>query len=85
MMISEINTGSEIIVLPSDLIPGSSWIHLPVTMGYDRYPEKLVDEKRKLLDSVVEKKAKLFFTHDSKHAFGLVDIDEKGKYIFEPA
>src|SRR5690606_3614632 len=27
------------IVFCSDLIPGRPWVHLPVTMGYDRYPE----------------------------------------------
>ena len=28
-----------------DLIPGTPWVHLPITMGYDRYPELLIDEK----------------------------------------
>ena len=28
-----------------DLVPGVPWVHLPITMGYDRYPELLIDEK----------------------------------------
>ena len=32
-------------VLAADLIPGRPWVHLPITMGYDRYPELLIDEK----------------------------------------
>jgi hypothetical protein len=31
------------------LIPGRPWVHLPITMGYDRYPERLIDEKRKFM------------------------------------
>jgi len=35
----------------ADLIPGVPWLHLPITMGYDRFPEQLVDEKRAVLES----------------------------------
>jgi hypothetical protein len=28
-------------------------VHLPITMGYDRYPELLIDEKKSLLDRIV--------------------------------
>jgi glyoxylase-like metal-dependent hydrolase (beta-lactamase superfamily II) len=52
------------IIFVSDLIPGSQWVNLPVTMGYDRAPELLVDEKRALLDYAFEKNAYLFYTHD---------------------
>ncbi len=37
----------------SDLIPGRPWVHLPVTMGYDRYPELLIDEKRRFLEDKI--------------------------------
>src|SRR3982750_2035351 len=30
--------------------PGAAWVHLPITMGYDRYPELLIDEKKALLE-----------------------------------
>jgi glyoxylase-like metal-dependent hydrolase (beta-lactamase superfamily II) len=48
----------------SDLIPGRPWVHLPVTMGYDRYPELLIDEKRRFLEDKISRGIRLFFTHD---------------------
>jgi glyoxylase-like metal-dependent hydrolase (beta-lactamase superfamily II) len=52
------------IVFCSDLIPGRPWVHLPVTMGYDRYPEALIDEKRRFLEDKIARGVRLFFTHD---------------------
>jgi glyoxylase-like metal-dependent hydrolase (beta-lactamase superfamily II) len=51
-------------VFCSDLIPGRPWVHLPVTMGYDRYPERLIDEKRRFLTDKIARGVRLFFTHD---------------------
>ena len=31
-----------LIIFASDLIPGTAWVHLPVTMGYDRSPELFI-------------------------------------------
>ena len=39
-------------------------MHLPVTMGYDRYPERLIDEKRRFLTDKIARGVRLFFTHD---------------------
>ena len=33
----------------ADFVPGAAWVHVPITMGYDRYPEMLIDEKARLL------------------------------------
>ncbi len=52
------------VVFCADLIPGRPWVHLPVTMGYDRYPERLIDEKRRFLTDKIEHGVRLFFTHD---------------------
>lgn len=52
------------VVFCADLIPGRPWVHLPVTMGYDRHPEKLIDEKRRFLLDKIERGVRLFFTHD---------------------
>jgi glyoxylase-like metal-dependent hydrolase (beta-lactamase superfamily II) len=48
------------VVFCADLIPGRPWVHLPVTMGYDRYPEMLVDEKRRFLDDKLARGVRLF-------------------------
>jgi glyoxylase-like metal-dependent hydrolase (beta-lactamase superfamily II) len=65
----------------ADLIPGRPWVHLPVTMGYDRYPELLVDEKRRFLDDKLERGVRLFFTHDFECAMASVTRDAKNRYV----
>jgi len=68
------------VVFCADLIPGRPWVHLPVTMGYDRWPEKLIDEKREFLDDKIARGVKLFFTHDHGCAMAAVEKDGKGRY-----
>ena len=63
-----------------DLIPGSAWVHLPITMGYDRYPEKLIEEKEKLYEQFADKNLKIFFTHDPVYAMGELEKNDKGKF-----
>jgi glyoxylase-like metal-dependent hydrolase (beta-lactamase superfamily II) len=55
----------------SDLVPGRPWVHLPVTMGYDRYPELLIDEKRLFLEDKIARGVRLFFTHDLECAVAM--------------
>jgi len=63
----------------ADLVPGRAWVHLPITMGYDRYPEQLVDEKAALFSDVVKARAHLFFTHDPEAAAARVR-EQAGRY-----
>lgn len=71
----------ECIIFASDLIPGLSWVHLPVVMGYDRAPETLINEKKEMLELAIKKNALLFYTHDIHSAASRICQDEKGKYI----
>jgi glyoxylase-like metal-dependent hydrolase (beta-lactamase superfamily II) len=66
-------------VFASDLIPGRAWVHLPITMGYDRFPELLVNEKQTLLTSVAEDEAWLCYVHDPEIAISKVQFDAKNK------
>jgi len=68
------------LVFCADLIPGRPWVHVPITMGYDRYPEMLIDEKRAFLDDKLARNVHLFFTHDHGCALAQVTRDEKGKF-----
>ena len=68
------------VVFAADLVPGVAWVHLPITMGYDRYPELLIDEKKALLDRIVAENGWAFFTHDPETAAARVRRDDKGKY-----
>jgi len=63
-----------------DLVPGAPWVHLPITMGYDRYPELLIDEKKALLERIRSEGGWAFFTHDPAVAAAKIARDEKGKY-----
>jgi glyoxylase-like metal-dependent hydrolase (beta-lactamase superfamily II) len=68
------------LIFCTDLIPGVPWVHLPITMGYDRYPEQLIDEKANLFRSSDLDRSWFFFTHDSQTAAARVRLDEKGRY-----
>lgn len=68
------------VVFCADLIPGRPWVHVPITMGYDRNPELLIDEKRVFLDDKLARNVHLFFTHDPDCALAQVVRDDKGRY-----
>jgi glyoxylase-like metal-dependent hydrolase (beta-lactamase superfamily II) len=68
------------VVYCADLIPGTPWVHQPVTMGYDRAPEMLIDEKRGFLDDKLQRGVRLFFTHDHAVAMATPRRDERGRY-----
>ncbi len=68
------------VVFCADLIPGRPWVHVPITMGYDRNAELLIDEKRAFLEDKLARNVHLFFTHDPECALAQVVRDEKGKF-----
>jgi len=80
LMLTEIPGDDGPVVFVADLIPGRAWMHLPITMGYDRYPERLVDEKMDLLTRLLDERGRLFFTHDHEVALGRVGRDGKGRF-----
>ena len=54
-------------------------------MGYDRFPELLVDEKERLLKKLIRENGRLLFTHDHQTACARVIQDAHGKYVGQPA
>jgi glyoxylase-like metal-dependent hydrolase (beta-lactamase superfamily II) len=68
------------VVFCADLVPGRPWVHVPITMGYDRNAELLIDEKRAFLDDKFARKVHLFFTHDPECALAQLARDDKGKF-----
>ncbi|WP_375056175.1 MBL fold metallo-hydrolase [Zobellella sp. DQSA1] len=68
------------VVFAGDLVPGAPWVHLPITMGYDRFPEGLIEEKEQLLAALVERGGRIVLTHDPDIALGRVSQDEKGRF-----
>ncbi|MCX7553022.1 MBL fold metallo-hydrolase [Marinicella sp. S1101] len=67
------------LIFATDLIPGSAWVHIPISMGYDRFPELLIDEKTSFLNNVVKHNWRLFFTHDPDFSVANV-IENTGRY-----
>ena len=68
------------VVFCADLIPGRPWVHVPITMGYDRNAELLIDEKKAFLSDKLARNVHLFFTHDPGCALAQVVRDEKGRF-----
>ncbi len=80
LVLAEVPAVDGPIVFGADLIPGVPWVHVPVTMGYDRAPEVLVDEKAALLVDLVSRGGRLFFTHDPGVAMATVTRDASGRF-----
>lgn len=59
-----IESDSQCIVFPSDLMPTSHHLSLPYCMGYDINAEKLLIEKQFFIDFAKNKRAKIIFQHD---------------------
>jgi len=71
------------LVYVSDLVPGRPWVHLPISMGYDRYPELLIDEKGRLLEQVDKEHAWIYYVHDPEIALSRLAYDKEHK-TFKP-
>ena len=85
LMLTRIESPRGPVTFMGDLIPGVPWVHLPITMGYDRYPELLIDEKREMLERVMGEGGWAFFTHDPKVAAARITRDERGKFRADEA
>lgn len=79
LMLSEVGAESGT-VFCADLIPGRAWVHLPITMGYDRFPELLIDEKATFLEDKLNRGVSLFFTHDHDCAMAGIQRDGRGRF-----
>lgn len=80
LLLAEIQGDAECVVFCADLIPGRAWVHLPITMGYDRNAELVIDEKNLFLADMLRRGVTLFFTHDTDIAAASLQRDDRGKY-----
>ena len=80
LLLTEIEMPGGPVVYASDLAPGRAWVHLPITAGYDRNPELLIDEKAALLGDLEQRGGRLFFTHDPEIALGKLARDARGRF-----
>jgi glyoxylase-like metal-dependent hydrolase (beta-lactamase superfamily II) len=70
----------ESLIYPADLIPTLTHLPPPWVMAYDIRPMVSVDEKKRLLDLVVEKKWTVVFEHDPKVPAATVERRD-GRYL----
>lgn len=84
LLMTEIDTPDGPVVFVGDLIPGAAWMHVPISMGYDRFPELLIDEKRALLEDLLARGGRVFFTHDPDVSLARVARDAKGRFHAVP-
>ena len=80
LMLTEVPLACGPVVFAGDLIPGRPWVHLPITMGYDRFPEQLIDEKDALLTYLLGRGGRLFYTHDPEVALSGIQRDQRGRF-----
>lgn len=82
LMLAEVHLDDGPLLFVSDLIPGQAWVHVPISMGYDRYPELVIQEKEQILKDLFQQKGRLFFTHDVGCAIADIKFDsEKNKFF----
>ena len=79
-MHSLIKGNREPLFFAGDLIPGIPWLHLPITMGYDRFPEKVIDEKQDIYTQALKENWNLYYTHDTHVAYSKLIQDEKSNF-----
>jgi glyoxylase-like metal-dependent hydrolase (beta-lactamase superfamily II) len=80
LMLAEVALPDGPLCFAGDLIPGAAWMHAAITMGYDRFPEQLIDEKVALLSDLERRAGRVFFTHDPERAVGRVGRDARGNF-----
>lgn len=80
LMLAEVSGDDGPVLFGGDLIPGRPWLHAPITMGYDRFPERLIEEKVALLTDLARRQGKVFFTHDSEVAMAAVVVGDRGRF-----
>jgi glyoxylase-like metal-dependent hydrolase (beta-lactamase superfamily II) len=80
LMLAEAALPDGPLLFAGDLIPGTAWMHAAITMGYDRCPEQLVDEKTALLTALEDRAGRVFFTHDPVRPVASVGRDARGHF-----
>ena len=68
----------------ADLIPGRPWVHLPVTMGFDRNAEQVVEEKERLYAETALERTVFFFAHDPAAVASSI-VEQDGRYAADRA
>ncbi|MES2429899.1 MAG: MBL fold metallo-hydrolase [Bacteroidota bacterium] len=78
MMLPVINYKGKTIVYMADLLPSIAHIPLPYIMGYDMFPMKTLEEKKRFLQQALKNDYILFFEHDPVNECCTLQMTERG-------
>ena len=78
---AHIRVNRDVYVFPADLVPTAHHLHLPFTLGYDMNAEKVMEEKRVMLEEAIRENWTLVFSHDKDIAAAKIGTDAKGRYV----
>lgn len=80
LLMTEVDAEDGPVLYASDLVPARPWVHVPITMGYDRFPELVVEEKARLLAGAVDRGVRVAFPHDTGVPWAFIRHDEDGRF-----
>lgn len=83
MQLIKISDGEKTLLYLADLVPTAGHVPLPFIMGYDLFPLTTLEEKRKILDKVVEGDWSVYFEHDPYNTLAKIGKNEKGFFVSE--
>jgi len=83
MQLIKISDMNNTILYCADLFPTASHIPVPWVMAYDNNPITTIEEKKKLLPTIVNENWILFFEHDPFRAAGTIQLTDKGYSLKE--
>ena len=78
MMLPQIKYKGKTLLYMADLLPSIGHIPLPYVMGYDMFPVKTLDEKKKFFAEAVERDYILYLEHDPVNECCTLQNTEKG-------
>jgi len=83
MMLPTIRYKNRTLVYMADLLPSTAHLPLPYIMGYDMFPLKTLNEKKRFLQEALENNYVLFFEHDPQVECCTLQMTDKGIRVNE--
>ena len=83
MQTVRVTDGQTTLFFPADLMPTSAHISIPYGMAYDNYPLTTIEEKRKMLPTIVDEQWIVVFEHDALRDAARLSMTDKGPVVSE--
>jgi glyoxylase-like metal-dependent hydrolase (beta-lactamase superfamily II) len=81
MQLIKISDGGQTLLYCADLCPTAAHIPVPFVMGYDNFPLRTIEEKKRILPQAYEEGWVLAFEHDAFTQAVRVQMNEKGGFM----